>query len=113
MSFTKLPAIDAQHAGLQSGCLTCGPTPTTCPLDAKLTVGFGSCTVTCDDDAVYDAQPNVSWERAPRLRKYEKLARRDPDHDWRVEFYKPLSEEEYQRQGAGQWVLVRKGEGFA
>jgi hypothetical protein len=41
------------------------------------------------------------------------MAAADPDHDWRIYFYAPLYEAEYQRQGDGCWVLIKKGEGFA
>ncbi len=34
-------------------------------------------------------------------------------HDWRISFETPLWDGEYQRHGPGQWVLVRKGPGFA
>jgi hypothetical protein len=41
------------------------------------------------------------------------MAMADPEHDWRIYFYSPMYEAEYQRQGLGVWVLVRKGQGFA
>jgi hypothetical protein len=43
----------------------------------------------------------------------EKVAATAPDHDWRIVLYGPLHGEVYQRQGAGEWLLVEKNQGFA
>ena len=44
---------------------------------------------------------------------YEDVAAGDPDHDWRLFVNGPLSDYTYQRQGEGEWVLVKQGQGFA
>jgi len=109
-----------------------------CQLDRMLAVGFGAVTVTKNGTCLYDEQEwahsqghrnplamtDAELEAAlavggedlveyPTLATYEARAAADPDHDWRVCFYAPLHEEEYQRQGPEAWVLIRSGEGFA
>lgn len=111
VTWTKLPALE--KPGFKSGCLNCGPNPVTCDLQTELAVGFGSCTVTKDGEGIYDENMIRRGDDYPRLKKYEKLAAADPDHDWRVAFYAALAEREYQRHGDGLWVLIRTGEGFA
>ena len=83
-------------------------------MDALLAVGFGGCVVTKDGKEVYSEQraeyENENfWIGADA----EAAANEDPDHDWRVHFFAPLYEAEYQRQGRDHWPLVRKGRGFA
>lgn len=90
------------------GCLNCGVSATKLPLKAVLAVGFGCVTlqrcgkvVWCGDDLKVTAQ------------KAEDRAKKDPKHDWRISFEAPLYASEYQRQGAGKWVLISTGMGFA
>lgn len=119
MGFVKLPALDEKHAGLRSGCLTCGPQPVTLSLEAPLAVGFGDCIVTKNGEQVYSemefnyAHREDEEAEYPTLAAMEEKAAADPDCDWRLWFNGPLSEAEYQRQGDAQWVLIRKGMGFA
>jgi hypothetical protein len=138
MPWTKLPAWTGT---VHLGCLTCTPVPdnaSLCQLDRPLALGFGVVTVTKDGTCLYDQQ---EWMHSqghldplgmtddeldaalaadgedlveyPTLATYEARATADPDHDWRVHFFAPLHEEEYQRQGPEAWVLIRSGEGFA
>jgi hypothetical protein len=51
----------------------------------------------------------VMWTTA----QAEKVAKADPDHDWRIVLYGPLHGEVYQRHAPGEWVLVEKNKGFA
>lgn len=101
-----------ERPGFASGCLNCGPTPIQLPLEAEIAVGFGSCTVQKGDVCLYQQDPGAD-EDTPILQKFEDLAKADPDHDWQVHFYGAMSEETYQRQGDGLWVLIEKGMGFA
>lgn len=86
-------------------------------MDAIICVGFGDARVTRDrkivwseDTAEEDSDGNkIYWEG----KDAEAAAAKDPNHDWRVNYYAPLYEATYQRQGVGHWVLVEKGEGFA
>ena len=78
------------------------------PLMAMLSVGFGSVTVTRDDETVWSGDdPRV------RLRRFERRAAADLEHDWRVRFDAPLWDGVYQRHGERHWVLIEKGLGFA
>lgn len=106
----KLPPIKGSIV-----CLTCGyGSHDILSMDALLGVGFGDCSVTKDGQQVYSEYNDGRdigdlWKGADA----EVKAAEDPDHDWRIHFFAPLYEAEYQRQGDKHWVLVRKGEGFA
>jgi hypothetical protein len=110
MSYPKLPAIPGRCA-----CLTCGcGSHDTLALDSVLAVGFGSCNVMKDHECVYDEnQVEGDESKFWTCQNAEDAAKADPDHDWRICFYAPLYDAEYQRQGDGHWVLVKSGEGFA
>lgn len=110
MNWEKKPGLAA--GGFQSNCLSGGPQPLALPLEAELSVGFGSCTVMKDETCLYQEQPGAN-DDPPRLQQFEDLAKADPDHDWQVNFHGAMSEETYQRHGDGLWVLVEKGIGFA
>lgn len=110
MTWEKKPAIE--KPGFISGCMNAGPVPIILPLETEISVGFGSATVMKGQECLYNECPGGN-EDAPRLQKFEDLAKADPDHDWQVHFYGAMSEETYQRHGDGSWVLVEKGMGFA
>jgi len=78
-----------------------------------LAVGFGGCSVTRDGKEVYSEQQaerdGANWTCA----EAEQMAADDPDHDWRIHFFAPMYEAEYQRQGERHWPLIKKGQGFA
>lgn len=106
-TFEKLPAVEGSVA-----CLTCGcGARSDLSMERTIAVGFGS--------AGYRRDGEVMWEEGgqeeefPTVADVERLASEDPDHDWRIYFYAPLYDAEYQRQGDGVWVLVSKGQGFA
>lgn len=101
------------EGNIHQGCSCCPVPKRICPLDKVLAVGFGSCNVKRDDEFVYSEDPHMEFEDIPTLQKFEDMAAADSEHDWRVAFYGPLHEEEYQRQGPGRWVMIRSGEGFA
>ena len=96
-------------------CLTCGcGAREHLPMDRWVAVGFGAAGYERDgvrtqtepfDDDDPDAMLTVA--------DVERMAAADPDHDWRIYFYAPLYEAEYQRHRNGAWVLVKKGDGFA
>lgn len=118
MGFTKLEPIK----GGIIGCANCGFIPETLPMGALIAVGFGSSIVTKDGVVIYDenAIPKEKWDSASSYEEVfwtcqdaENEAIKDPDHDWRISLIGPLNERHYQRQGVGQWVLYKKGEGFA
>jgi hypothetical protein len=103
----KLPPVEGSVA-----CLTCGcGAHETMSMERLLGVGFGDVSVTKDGEHVYseNSAGELLWEG----KDAEEAAVKEPDRDWRVHFYAPLYEAEYQRQGEKHWVLVRKGQGFA
>ena len=107
----RLPPLTIEAAGFRSGCLTCGPQPVMLSPEASIAVGFGYAGVTKDGAEVWSERDieDGCWTCADA----EREAAKDPDHDWRIIFHGPLSEAEYQRHEANNWVLVRKGMGFA
>lgn len=109
-TFEKLPAVDGSVA-----CLTCGcGARSDLNMERMIAVGFGSAGYSRDGVPLWDeGQTEEGEEVFPTVADVEALAEEDPDHDWRIWFFEPLYEAEYQRQAAGVWVLVRKGDGFA
>lgn len=76
-------------------------------LRTPLSVGFGFVCITKDGETVWRGDDERVW-----LRRFERMAKADPDHDWRCRFYGPLSEDTYQRTPEG-WVHIERKEGFA
>ncbi len=115
MNWTKLEPIKGSTACLTCGC---GAHDVLNP-DRLLGVGFGDVNVMKDGKSIYSELETMRGhddDPEPPLwlcSDAEKEALKDPYHDWRIHFYAPLYEAEYQRQGDNHWVLVRKGEGFA
>lgn len=110
MGWEKLPAIE----GGPGGCLHCGYKHPILPMDAVIAVGFGSASLTKGDECIYDEQDvGHTYKDYLTVEQAEEMAARDPDHDWRIHLFAPLSERHYQRQGEKHWVLYEKGEGFA
>jgi hypothetical protein len=109
MTWSKLPPVEGSVA-----CLTCGAGART-DLDSgrPICVGFGSAGYSRDGAVLWSKGRLGEDEEPPTVADVEALAAADPDHDWRISFFAPLWEGEYQRQGPGEWVLVRKGPGFA
>lgn len=105
--FEKLPAVEGSVA-----CLTCGcGARSDLEMERHIAVGFGSAGYSMDGETLW--QEGQEEEDYPTVADVEKMAMADPDHDWRIYFFAPLYEAEYQRQGDGVWVLVRSGDGFA
>lgn len=116
MPFEKMTPLTEQEAGLRSGCLNCGPQPVLLPMTAWVAVGFGDAQVVKGDELIY-SESQAGFDGGDDsecvVSRFEAMAAADPDHDWRIHYYGPLSEAHYQRQGAEQWVLYEKGDGFA
>lgn len=107
--FEKLPAVEGSIA-----CLTCGcGARSDLEMERMIAVGFGDAGYTKDGKTVWCEQMAENEEEYHTVQTVEDLAKADPNHDWRIYFYAPLYEAEYQRQGDGVWVLVSKGMGFA
>ncbi len=113
MRWTKLPAVEGSIA-----CLTCkAGAKSDLAMDRHIAVGFGSAGYSKDGLSLWDengpAAKDLDWDEMPTVRDVESLAMADPDHDWRIYFFAPMYEAEYQRQGLAVWVLVKSGMGFA
>lgn len=107
-TFEKLPAVEGSVA-----CNICGcGARSDLPMDRVIGVGFGSAGYSKDGEPLW-SENGEEFEELPIVQQVEDMAKADPDHDWRIFFFAPLYEAEYQRQGEGVWVLVRKGMGFA
>lgn len=102
------------------GCLNCGggemvrkEDEIVCALDTRIYQGFGGWHITKDKELVFMADSDMEWEDFPTLMKFEKMARKEPNHDWRAVCQLPLRDAVYQRQGENRWVLIESGMGFA
>lgn len=108
-TWTRLPAVPGSIA-----CLTCGAgARTDLEPTRTIAVGFGSANYSRDGVTLWSESPCDEDQQCPTVADVEALAAADPDHDWRIAFFAPLYDAEYQRQGDGVWVLVSKGPGFA
>ncbi len=108
-TFERLPPVDGSVA-----CVTCGAgARSDLDMDRPIVVGFGDAGYMRDGETVWCEAMACDGIDYPTVADVESLAKNDPDHDWRIYFFAPLYEAEYQRQADGVWVLVNKGEGFA
>lgn len=94
------------------GCGTCGYKEGVAGLGMRIAVGFGDAQLKKNGVIVWN-EGNEEWEDCMTVAQAEELAKKDPDNDWRIWLYAPLSEIEYQRQGENEWVLIKTGMGFA
>lgn len=116
MTFEKKPACTKPYIG----CLNCGGgemTKTingiTASMYTRIYNGFGGWTITRDGKMIYQGPADFDFHEYPTLMKFENMARKDPDHDWRAECFLPLRGATYQRQGVNSWVLIESNQGFA
>ena len=110
MTWTKEPAYTGT---IHQGCLHCGVVTTTADLGLHVSVGFGFAGIKKDGQVIYSEPYNAEWDKIPTLRKFERMAQKDPDHDWRLILEAPLRSRVYQRHGKNEWVLIASGQGFA
>ena len=95
------------------GCLCCGGTSESLPLDTIMYDGFGGWVVTMDGKVVSIPK---EYEEAEPLQFYEDMAQKeDPEFEkeWLATVYLPLRGATYQRHGKNQWTLIESNEGFA
>ena len=104
--WTKLPPIAPDGAA----CLNCGPKSARLKMSDYIGVGFGYAACERDGEPVWIEQ---DFNDAPTAMRFENMARKDPDHDWRVVIHGPLSGATYQRHGRNDWPMVEKNQGFA
>ena len=104
--------VEPYEGAIYQGCLSCPPVERVAPLSMVIGVGFGTAQVLKDNEIIYEEgfQDNDDF---PTLADFEKMAKQDPDHDWRVLLVSPLRDREYQRHEEDKWVLIDSGRGFA
>ena len=95
------------------GCLNCSPVTRILEMKRAICVGFGAAVVKMDDEVIYEENPRADFTDIPIAQTFEDMAKKEPNHDWRIWFHAPLHEEEYQRQDDGKWVMISSGPGFA
>lgn len=83
------------------------------PLSKVIAVGFGVACVSCNGETIWQESIHAEWADLWTVQTAEELASKDPEQDWRIHLVGPLSEGHWQRQGVGEWVMYRRGEGFA
>ncbi len=106
----KVKMLSPVPPKMNSGCPNCGAMDQCLPMDAVIAVGFGQASLSRNNKLIwFESQ---SDENYLTVAEAEELAKQCPDADWRIEYFGPLSEKEYQRQDEGKWVLVRTGLGF-
>lgn len=102
------------------GCLNCGAgemksdkKKITARMNTRIYNGFGGWTITKNGKLIFMGEQDKEFHEYPTLMKFENMARKDPNHDWRAECFLPLRDATYQRQGKNEWVLIKSGPGFA
>ena len=89
-------------------CDNCPPRAEKFSLNSPLSIGFGSIEISKDNEIIWSGDDdNVT------LRRFERMARQDPNHDFRLSINGPLYGCVYQRHGDGEWILIERSEGFA
>jgi len=69
--------------------------------------------VTRDGELVFGGVDDRAEREHPTLLTFERLARLNPDADWRYIRYSGLHGEVFQRHGRNDWVLVESNQGYA
>lgn len=100
-------------AGGVSGCLNCGYTEDILPMKTKLYNGFGGWDITKNGEHYFSEDVNKEYDEAKTLSYIERMAKLEPECDWRANLNLPLISAVYQRHGKSKWVLVERGQGFA
>jgi hypothetical protein len=78
--------------------------------EAVIGVGIGYAALTRDGETVYEE------DRAHDLMtvaQAERLAQREPDHDWRIHLVAQLEDRHYRRERPGRWVIYERGYGMS
>jgi len=96
---------------LYIGCLVCSTA--TDSITMRRRVAHDSDTITRDGVMVYVGDIDDKCAECPTLMRFENMARKDPDHDWRYEHYTDMHGEIFQRHGRNEWVLIESNQGWA
>jgi len=108
----KLPPLKSNK--LHIGCTCCSTAALKAPMNMEIAVGFGSAVVTKAGKTVYDGERDLQNGKDPKtVKEIEVIAKKDPDHDWRIVKHGPLHGETFQRHGNDEWICIESNEGFA
>lgn len=99
--------------GGMGACACCPATVEKLDMHTRMYQAMGGWVIFKDGKQFYMGDFNKEFEEYPTLMKFENLARKEPDVEWRAELNLPLRSGIYQRHGENCWVLIEKGEGFA
>lgn len=80
--------------------------------DALIGVGIGYAALTRDGETVYE-EDGKQQRDSMTVAQAERLARREPERDWRIHLVAQLENRHYRREGAGLWVLYERGYGMS
>lgn len=98
-----LPPIKGNKIGLV--------TDTFC-LDSRIGA-IGSALLTKNSLVIWEQLPTYEYDDCILGHDAEKIAKQDPENDWRIYINAPMWDAMWQRQGDDNWVLIQKGRGYA
>jgi hypothetical protein len=114
---SKLKPLEDNYKNRTKGCLNCGQVDIKLPMNYRIVQGFGGSHIMKGKKIFFWPDnwdgSREEWKRQKTLKWVENQARKQPRCDWKLINNQPLHYEEYQRQGKNNWVLVKKGMGFA
>lgn len=111
MAFEKLKPLS--KSDIHHGCLCCSSAALVAPMTMIIAVGFGSAYLQKGNEIIYDENMLEEGSDYWTVQDAENVAKKDPDHDWRIVKYGPLHGESFQRQGDNNWVCIESNPGFA
>lgn len=112
MKWKKEPPLKPKE--IYIGCLYCSTACLEAPLNMSIVVGFGDAYVTKDGKKIYNGEKDWKNGKTPKtVDDIEKMAQKDPDHDWRIVKYGPMHGETFQRHRKNKWVCIESNPGFA
>ncbi len=80
--------------------------------DVVIGVAVGHASITRDGVTVYEQDVDAAND-LPTAADAERMAREQPQRDWRIHLVSLLEERHYRREGDGRWVLYRRGYGLS
>lgn len=80
--------------------------------EATIGVGIGYAALTRDGEPVY-VEDAMSGREPMTVAQAENLAKREPDHDWRIHLVAQLEDRHYRRERPGRWVIYERGYGLS
>jgi hypothetical protein len=99
-----------QESDLHIGCINCSTATLVADMDMLVSVGFGRAVVEKDGVVIYD---DNKVRVSKMVEHFERMAAKDPDHDWRIIKHGPMHGETFQRHGKENWVCIESNKGFA